>query len=162
VEFCTVVRLKMNSHAIILGAEIDCFDAKPPIHNSKVTQLPGLDSYVELKTFKMIDSDKADWNWRRYKLLRFWIQSFLVGVPSIVCGFKNDKGIVQKVQTIPTTTIPKMCKKWDPWICLNFADQLLCWLSKNTKDEENYSLRFTSPFTTVQLYKKTTVSEVLT
>ena len=42
----------------------------------------------------------------RYKLMKFWAQSFLVGVPRIVCGFRDDEGLVKSLQTFKTTDIP--------------------------------------------------------
>ena len=35
------------------------------------------------------------------------MQSFLIGVPKIVCGFRDDSGIVQKLETFRTLDIPK-------------------------------------------------------
>lgn len=42
----------------------------------------------------------------RYKLMKFWAQSFLVGVPRIVVGFRDDEGTVNSLQTFKTTDIP--------------------------------------------------------
>lgn len=41
---------------------------------------PGLEAYVELKTNKVIDSDRADAVFHK-KLLKHWAQSYLLGVP---------------------------------------------------------------------------------
>jgi len=38
--------------------------------------------------------------------MKFWAQSFLVGVPRIVVGFRDDEGIVNSLQTFKTTDIP--------------------------------------------------------
>lgn len=38
--------------------------------------------------------------------MKWWAQSFLVGVPKIVCGFRDDDGIVKQVQQFKTATIP--------------------------------------------------------
>lgn len=42
----------------------------------------------------------------RYKLMKWWAQSFLVGVPKIVCGFRDDDGIVKNMQYFKTSMIP--------------------------------------------------------
>ena len=42
----------------------------------------------------------------RYKLMKWWAQSFLVGVPKIVCGFRDDDGLVKSLQPFKTATIP--------------------------------------------------------
>ena len=39
--------------------------------------------------------------------MKWWAQSFLVGVPKIVCGFRDDDGIIQNLQTFRTIDIPK-------------------------------------------------------
>jgi hypothetical protein len=91
--------------------------------------VPGLADYVELKTYKEIRTDKDQWSWRRYrflplvcelidhidcnryKLLAFWIQSYIVGVSHIVCGFRDQNGIVkQPPQMLTTTAIPRMAE----------------------------------------------------
>ena len=39
--------------------------------------------------------------------MKWWAQSFLVGVPRIVCGFRDDEGIVRSLQTFRTSEIPR-------------------------------------------------------
>ena len=34
---------------------------------------------------------------KKFKQIKWWCQSFLVGVPKIVCGFRDDDGVVEKV-----------------------------------------------------------------
>jgi hypothetical protein len=29
--------------------------------------------------------------------MKFWVQSYLLGVPEIICGFRDDDGVVRKV-----------------------------------------------------------------
>jgi len=41
----------------------------------------------------------------RFKLLKWWAQSFLVGIPKIVCGFRDDDGIVKNLQHFKTTSL---------------------------------------------------------
>ena len=38
--------------------------------------------------------------------MKWWAQSFLVGVPKITCGFRNDDGVVKVLQTFKTSEIP--------------------------------------------------------
>ena len=37
--------------------------------------------------------------------MKWWAQSFLVGVPKIVCGFRDDEGIVKSLQHFKTLMI---------------------------------------------------------
>ena len=46
----------------------------------------------------------------RNKLLKWWAQSFLVGVPKIICGFRDDEGIVNNLQPFRTIDIPRECQ----------------------------------------------------
>jgi RAT1-interacting protein len=80
------------------------------------------------------------------KLLKFWIQSFLLGVPKIIVGFRSRDGILQRVEEFDTTAIPANVKKkgqgsWDGNLCINFTAKFLeCRsrgkLSRSTADSE--------------------------
>lgn len=64
------------------------------------------------------------------KLLKFWAQSFLLGVPKIIVGFRDQQGIVHRMEEVDTYTIPSKVKKvgrgtWDGNICINFAAAFL-------------------------------------
>lgn len=50
----------------------------------------------------------------RFKLLKWWCQSFLVGIETIYCGFRDDDGIVSSVKDFKVKDLPKMAKvgKW--------------------------------------------------
>jgi RAT1-interacting protein len=64
------------------------------------------------------------------KLLKFWAQSFLLGVPKIIVGFRDQQGIVHRLEELDTAGIPGKVKKvgrgsWDGNICINFAAAFL-------------------------------------
>lgn len=64
------------------------------------------------------------------KLLKFWAQSFLLGVPKIIVGFRDQHGIVHRLEELETASIPGKVKKvgrasWDGNICINFAAAFL-------------------------------------
>ena len=42
---------------------------------------------------------------KKFKQIKWWCQSFLVGVPTIVCGFRDDDGIVEKVVQVAAVII---------------------------------------------------------
>jgi len=86
---------------------------------------------VELKTAAELESDKDIFKFER-KLNKFWIQSFLLGVPKILVGFRsNDSlGTLLRVQAFETTKIPGMVRNqgkrsWDSNICINFTAHFL-------------------------------------
>lgn len=86
-------------------------------------------NWVELKTAEEIRSDRDLLKFER-KLLKFWIQSFLLGVPKIVVGFRSKDGYLMRIQEIETRTIPGAVKRkgkdsWDGNTCINFAAAFL-------------------------------------
>jgi RAT1-interacting protein len=48
---------------------------------------------MELKTNKIINTEKEQFGFERYKLLKFWAQSFIIGIPEVVVGFRDHAGI---------------------------------------------------------------------
>lgn len=97
-EFCGIFLLTIGDKRLAVAAEIDCFDDSDG-------------QYLELKTFRLLQRDKDQFVFERFKLLAFWIQSYMVGVPRIVCGFRNDEFEICKIQTFETTQIPSFCRK---------------------------------------------------
>lgn len=85
--------------------------------------------WVELKTSAEIRNDRDMLKYER-KLLKFWAQSFLLGVPTIIVGFRDQHGIVHRLEELDTASIPGKVKKigrgsWDGNICINFAAAFL-------------------------------------
>lgn len=128
-----------------MGAEVDCCEkdsrSKPP------------NNYIELKTTRHMQHYKQKMNFARFKLLKFWGQSFLAGLPKIVVGLRDDDGVVHELKTYKTLEIPSHCKEypnhWDPNICMNFLNTFLTWLKDIVViDDKNvvYMLNFEHPF----------------
>jgi RAT1-interacting protein len=63
------------------------------------------------------------------KLIKFYFQSFLLGVPEILVGFRSTRGILQQTQIFPTLELPRLVRgkpnAWDPNVCLDWGNQLL-------------------------------------
>ena len=120
-EFCVVMGLGIEGLRLVMAAEVDCADKSG-----------GREAYVELKTSKLIHSARDEANFGKHKLLKFWLQSFLAGVPKIVVGFRDDAGVVRELRPLETMKIPRMVRgkddMWDPCVCLNFGKQVLEWL----------------------------------
>lgn len=61
--------------------------------------------------------------------MKFWIQSFLLGVPKIIVGFRSREGILQRLEEIEVEGIPDMVargrRQWDGNMCINFAAEFL-------------------------------------
>lgn len=124
--FCSVVRSRLNSHSLVYGGEMDAAVTVPG---------PGEQhQYVEFKTNVEIESQKQDFSFKRYKLIKWWAQSFLVGIQKIVAGFRDKDGIVHRLQTFNTGDLPHIASDirdpWKPNVCFNFLDQILKFIKK--------------------------------
>ena len=144
-QYCSVVRTGIGSTLLCLGGEVDAvWDAKPQSTNQpqkqtqtqKQKQQPPI-HWVELKTSADIQSER-DLELFEKKLLKFWIQSFLLGVPTIVVGFRSRQGRLVRLEEIATEGIPGTVRQraaqaqrpppWDGDTCINFASAFLAWL----------------------------------
>ncbi|KAI9267520.1 RAI1 like PD-XK nuclease-domain-containing protein [Helicostylum pulchrum] len=148
IQYCIVVKTKLGNNSILMGAEVDCCrDVKPD------DGLLQPSNYIELKTSRVIESDRNQYSFERYKLLKFWAQSFLVGVPRVMCGFRDDDGQIVNVVQYKTLEIPRQVRDkpntWNPSACLNFANEFLDWLKKEIVNDDatvTYAIRFKYPF----------------
>ncbi|KAJ1262738.1 hypothetical protein BS78_09G133000 [Paspalum vaginatum] len=145
IEYCSVIKTKLGAHRIIMGAEMDCCDATDD----------GRRFYVELKTSRELEYHTVE-AYEKEKLLRFWIQSFLAGVPYVVVGFRNDAGILVRTERLRTKDITQKVKAknyWQGGVCLAFADEVLCWLYGTVRENEDYLLQFVHPFNRLELLR---------
>lgn len=154
VEFCSVIKTKLGAHRVLMGAEMDCCDSTDD----------GRRFYVELKTSRELEYHTEE-RFEREKLLKFWIQSFLAGVPYIVIGFRDDTGRLVRTERLRTKDITqrvKMKSYWQGGVCLAFADEVFCWLYGTVKENENYILQFAPPFQRLELLQAQSCPEVIT
>ncbi|XP_071964149.1 decapping and exoribonuclease protein-like [Antedon mediterranea] len=119
--YFSVVQSDINDHSLMYSGEVDCCTD---------VQLQPPSNYVELKTYKVFDptDEKENNKFKRYKLSRWWAQSYLLGIPTIMVGFRNEKGIVQNVERYPTIELPEKAKQnkiWCPEVCMHFCDSFL-------------------------------------
>lgn len=140
--FCTVVRSRLEKHSLLFSGEVDAIDlhAKEPC------------KYVEFKTTRQLDSYRQERNFIKFKLIKWWAQSFLVGIPTIICGYRDDGGVVRSLEKMETLKIPQRAKDerdgWDPVVCFNFLDKFLSHVKRTcTKDDSKtvYLFEWTPP-----------------
>ncbi|KAM9346569.1 decapping and exoribonuclease protein [Symphorus nematophorus] len=134
--FCTVVQTRLADHRLLFSGEVDCRDKDP--------NAPAPPScYVELKTSAEICTPKQRSNFHRFKLLKWWAQSFLPGVPRVVAGFRDHDGVVVAVETFPISKISHLIKNehncWKPTVCMNFCCDFLSFV-KRIAMEDNPSV----------------------
>uniref|UniRef100_UPI00358E16F7 decapping and exoribonuclease protein n=1 Tax=Myxine glutinosa TaxID=7769 RepID=UPI00358E16F7 len=122
--FCSVVRTRLAGHSLVFAGEVDC----------RAGERPPPSSYVELKTSREVVTPGQRFTLHRFKLIKWWAQSFLIGVPRIVVGFRDDSGLVHHLQTYETLKIPKMVaseeKMWNAAVSLNFCEAFLSFLKE--------------------------------
>ncbi|KDR76133.1 hypothetical protein GALMADRAFT_462464 [Galerina marginata CBS 339.88] len=122
VQWCSVVRTKLGDTRMIIGGEVDCVRGK---------YTGQTDTFVELKTSLTIRGQHDESKFER-KLLKFYFQSFLLGVPEIVVGFRTPAGVVTTVQSFKTIQLPRLVRgkpgAWDPVLCLDWGYKFLTFL----------------------------------
>ena len=130
------LKLRLRLLMLILSLVWDC---KPDDKDRPI-------NWIELKTTAEINNDRDVVRYER-KLLKFWIQSFLLGVPKIVVGFRTENGILQSLQELETRSVPGMVKRsgknsWDGNICINFTAKFLQCGSYLISETKYFNLNF--------------------
>ncbi|KAF9004030.1 RAI1 like PD-XK nuclease-domain-containing protein [Cyathus striatus] len=168
VQWCSVVRTKLGDTRIVIGGEVDC------VRDSYTGKT---DKFVELKTSMTIRNQNDEARFEK-KLLKFYFQSFLLGVPEVVVGFRTPAGVVTTTQSFKTIQIPRMVRgkadAWDPLICLDWGHRFLTFLKETVEmgrqdrdmDREDSSRVWRVKFTpgsgiSVRILGKTDVDEVV-
>ncbi|KAJ9480410.1 Decapping nuclease RAI1 [Pseudozyma hubeiensis] len=144
VQWCQVVKTKLGNNRLVIGGEVDA------VQRNAST---GREELVELKTSMQMTSAhrnpaKAAVDQERFekKLLKFFLQSYLLGIGKIVVGFRDYHGFLTTHQEFETLRIPRMVRAgqpiagrfdqagkpmirqqsvWEPKDALGFGDQIL-------------------------------------
>ncbi|KAI5461313.1 RAI1 like PD-XK nuclease-domain-containing protein [Mariannaea sp. PMI_226] len=150
-QYCSIVRTGIGKTTLCLGGEVDAvWDSKPQVKGSPI-------NWVELKTSAEIRNAGDMENFHR-KLMKYWIQSFLLGVPKIIVGFRTRDGILVNVEEIETQKIPETVNsqpdpKWNADMCVNFAGVFLDWLTQTINDEGVWRIARQHRSPTIEVYK---------
>ncbi|KAF7548952.1 hypothetical protein G7046_g8497 [Stylonectria norvegica] len=150
-QYCSVVRTGIGKAILCLGGEVDAiWDSKPAQQGSPI-------NWVELKTSVEIRND-GDMEAFHRKLMKYWIQSFLLGVPKIIVGFRTRDGVLVNAQEIETHKIPETVNarpnpKWNADMCVNFAGVFLEWLVQTVNEEGVWRIRRRPQSPTVEVFK---------
>jgi RAT1-interacting protein len=146
--------------------------------------------YMELKTSKQLTTQNQIHSFEQHKLLKFWAQSFLLGIPRIVIGFRgppsalnpntaanayyapNASTVLVSTQMLETMRIPAQIQgrgagMWNGNVCINFTAGFLEFLkeviSEDTEGEQQvWSLRFLKGGREVSVLRKEGVGSFLT
>jgi RAT1-interacting protein len=143
VQFCSVFTAKLGALGITMGAEVDCLMTKPT--SDAVVDIQA--EYTELKTHKIMTHPRQKTSFIKFKLLKTWVQSFLVGIQRVVFGFRDEGGRIQEVTTYSTNEFPRMSRReqlWDPNVCLCFGSKALEFFKDSIEiDDPNTTYRIT-------------------
>lgn len=142
-EFATVVQLSLGRHNVLMAAEIDC--CAPPRGGADGAGASpdgsgsdgggGHRSYMELKTYRFPVRQAQEKNHVRNHYPKWWIQSFLGGVDTLVAGARDDVGKLVEVQHLPVDQLPRLALDegpscaFDAHRMLRFTDELLAWMA---------------------------------
>ncbi|KAF2715263.1 RAI1-domain-containing protein [Pleomassaria siparia CBS 279.74] len=139
-QHCSIVRTAFGDSSLILGGEVDgLWGPKPTDPDAPIP-------WIELKTSEELPYNRSKHDVLKFerKLLKFWAQSFLLGVGKVIVGFRSKAGILRAVEVYETGQIPGMVRRgtqcWDGNTCINFASALLSHLKETITDEGVYRI----------------------
>lgn len=135
VQYCSVARTSIGSTSLLLGGEVDCVMGEKP--SNPDAPIP----WIELKT--TAEPWKATpWERQKFekKLLKFWAQSFLLGVPTIMVGFRSMDGYLRRIQEYETQKVPGIVSRgegaWNGNVCINFTSTFLDFLKETLTGQD--------------------------
>uniref|UniRef100_A0A7S0ZGP8 Decapping nuclease n=1 Tax=Timspurckia oligopyrenoides TaxID=708627 RepID=A0A7S0ZGP8_9RHOD len=84
------------------------------------------------------------------RYLKYWIQSYLAGVPQIKVGLRNDEGHLLEVLTLQTKDLgsrsyrsPMQNARWNPLVVIDFMDAFCSFArEKISQAPSDVTLRF--------------------
>ncbi|KAF2197199.1 putative Dhp1-interacting protein Din1 [Delitschia confertaspora ATCC 74209] len=131
-QFCSIVSTGFGSSSVVIGGEVDAILTSRPAVPSATEPI----SYVELKTMdSALLDDPSKHRKTELKLLNFWAQSFLLGIPKIIVGLRDPRGMLMRVVEFNTRNIPgevqRMNRTWDGNWCIKFTSDFLAFLKSS-------------------------------
>ncbi|KAL7287719.1 hypothetical protein TKK_0018107 [Trichogramma kaykai] len=134
-EFSCVYTTKLNDMQLLYPAEMDAVDSdvllEEPIDWNKI-------NFVEFKTSKELNRNTNLEYWYR-KVIRWWCQSYLVGVRDLFCGNRSHKGIVYRVDKKSVQSLEHDLREYNWYVedCLKFCEQFLNHLKTVVKQDHD-------------------------
>lgn len=126
-EFSSVVSTKLGKYSLLFAGEVDCCLPGRPQH------------YIELKTTRKCEHKGQEVSFRRFKLLKWWLQSFLIGIEDIFVGYRNDEGIIENCEWMKVQEMPRSVRQdrqhWKPNVCFNFLETFLKFVTEHVAKE---------------------------
>ncbi|GMR57613.1 hypothetical protein PMAYCL1PPCAC_27808, partial [Pristionchus mayeri] len=93
---------------LLYGAEVDAID--------------GNGTLVEMKTQRKA----LEGGFWKFKSIKWWLQSFLIGLEKITVGYRDDEGIVERVGSVRLSELSQRSQGiWKGNVCFNFIATVL-------------------------------------
>ncbi|XP_023934401.2 decapping and exoribonuclease protein [Bicyclus anynana] len=145
-EFSLYYYAKLGNFKLLYGAQIDALlttdtTLEKPKTNDFETNLNYLrnNCFAELKTNREVQTFRQEKNFKKYKLLHCWCQCYLAKLEGVYVGFRNDEGIVERLQWFYTQDIVHYCKdEWSPQIAIDFLDHFLGFVKHSFESYEKH------------------------
>lgn len=104
-QFHSIYKHQFSNHSILYSAVRKVVVSKEPLQDP----LP-LDKlkFIDLRTNKLIENAGHERNLKRYKFLAWWANAFLTNDDRVLCGFRDENGIVSKLQIYETESMPEV------------------------------------------------------
>lgn len=151
-QYCSIVRTGIGNTSLVIAGEVDAVLGEKP--DNPNDQIP----WIELKT----TFEPPSSHWReaaKYegKLLKFWAQSFLLGVPTVMVGFRNQDGRLLRISELRTQRIPSQVKQgsktWDGNVCINMTSAVLDFLKQTVTGEGVWRIRRIKGRSMIEVFK---------
>lgn len=114
-EFCCVYQRNIGSHSVIFSSIMKGLLSNEPLkeplpfHRFK---------FIEVRTNRIIETAHQETNFKKFKILLWWTQCYLTNTKHVLCGFRDDVGVVHKLTIYDVKQIIELAK-----VQYNFA----CW-----------------------------------
>jgi len=150
-QFCSIVKTGFGDIGLVLGGEVDAVWDERPATIGDPTR------YVELKTSREIRSERDEIAFER-KLQRIWAQSFLLGVEKVICGFRDDEGVLRRVKEFETEELPILAEQsgrnlWNDQFSIDFIHSVLKWLLETIPDDGVFLIQHRENSATIDVIK---------
>jgi len=154
-QYCSIVRTGFGATSLIIAGEVDAVLGEKP--DNPETAVP----WVELKTAQELQHGRrGDTVKFERKMLRYWAQSFLLGVPTIAVGFRTQDGRLTRIEEFQTQRLPNQAKNgqrtWDGNVCINFTAAFLNVLQQTVKGEGVWRIVHRKGERRIHVYQTTT------
>ncbi|KAK5973902.1 Decapping and exoribonuclease protein [Trichostrongylus colubriformis] len=94
---------------------------------------------IELKTQR----HALEGTFWKQKSMKWWLQSFLLGIRDIIVGYRDDDGIVKKVGFVHTDELPKT-GEWSGNVCMNLLSNVLTAVTPRPSLQSGMTAYFTA------------------